>query len=115
PAATLTERRPARSASPSGEPVHGLPADADLGAGEPAAAAVAGVEPELAGAGLAGEDVGLAVAGEVPGADDGVHGLPAAAHLGAGEPAAAAVAGVEPELAGAGFAGEDVSLAVAGE
>src|SRR6185436_1766682 len=54
---------------------HHLPPGGDLGAGTQNAGAVAPVEPEDSSA-VAGQQVGLPVAGEVTGAHDGGHGVP---------------------------------------
>ena len=105
---------PLRSPGPD-DRVEDVPAGAGADAGEPAAAAVAGVEPEGAGGPLAGQDVRALVAGEVPGAHDRVEDVPAGAGADAGEPAAAAVAAVDPQGAGGPLAGQDVGSAVAGE
>src|SRR5690349_9385739 len=53
-----------------------VPAGADLDARQPAAGAVARVQPEGAGGGLAREDVGRAVPVEIPGARDRVEDVP---------------------------------------
>jgi hypothetical protein len=64
----------------------------------------------------AGDDVGLGVAVEVAGRDDGVVGVPAGADAdpGAGGPCAESVTAVQEQFA-VGLAGDDVGAAVAVE
>src|SRR5665647_3546252 len=96
-------------------PGEDVPSGADLGraTGEPAKP-VAVVQVHVPGAGL-GQEVGLAVAGEVTGREHLVEDVPSGADLGraTGEPAKP-VAVVQVQVPGAGL-GQDVGLAVAGE
>src|SRR5664280_2795100 len=92
-----------------------VPSGADLGRanGEPATA-VAAVDVQVPVAGL-GQDVGLAVAGEVAGREHPGEDVPSGADLGraTGEPTTS-VAVVQVQVPGDGL-GQEVSLAVAGE
>jgi len=82
-----------------------------------AAGAVALVEVQVVGAGAAGDDVGVAVAVEVAGGEDGVHAGPVVGEVdaGAGLEAAGVRCPGRGTGRGAGAAGDDVGVAVAVE
>src|SRR5690606_20442404 len=88
-----------------------VPARADQLSGAPAAAAIAAVQPKIAGGGDP-HDVHVTVTVEVPRRDDHDVGVPRGIHELAGFPSSASVAGVEVYIAWVWVDSQDVVGAV---